>query len=65
MQSKRLEAAQTAQSDMLTLLGGRVTGLTAVDTAEVTVELSRDQSTLQASCRAIATMVKLSLVDSL
>lgn len=65
VQSKRLETAQTAQSDMLSLLQDRVTGLTAVDTAEVTVELSQYESTLQASYSAIGTMFKLSLTDYL
>ncbi|WP_019646339.1 flagellin [Novispirillum itersonii] len=65
VQSKRLENAQTAQDDMMALLKDRITGLTAVDTAEVTVELSQYESTLQASYSAIGTMFKLSLTDYL
>lgn len=65
VQSKRLETAQTSQSDMMALLQDRITGLTEVDTAEVTVELSQYESTLQASYSAIGTMFKLSLTDYL
>lgn len=59
----RLESYQEQQDSTVSLLSDRISDVKAVDTAQVAVEISQYQNTLEASYSALAKVTKLNLLD--
>ena len=63
--SGRLESYQQQQDTAISLIGERISDMKAVDVAQVTVEISQYETTLEASYAVLGKISKLSLVDYL
>lgn len=65
LSSSRIDAAKTRQETAVSLLSDRATALKSVDVAEVSVNISELQNTLEASYAALGKITGLSLVSYL
>jgi len=65
LSSSRLESVKTTQDNAVTMLTDRASDLKSVDVAEVSVNISQLQNTLEASYSALGKITSLSLVKYL